>query len=62
MQFLKEYRDEKKFLYLEFTDGHEITSEVVQYVDDNLYNFFLDLEKEGFFSKDTMLYLLSDHG
>lgn len=28
-QFLDTYKDEKKFLLLEFTDGHDFTSEVV---------------------------------
>ncbi|KRX03124.1 Alkaline-phosphatase-like, core domain [Pseudocohnilembus persalinus] len=61
-QFLNQYRDENKVLYLEFTDGHEITSEVVQYIDDPMYKFLTDIEKDGHLQKDTMLYLLSDHG
>lgn len=28
-KFLDTYKDDKKFLLLEFTDGHEITSEVI---------------------------------
>jgi len=28
-KFLDAYKNDKKFLYLEFTDGHEITSEIV---------------------------------
>lgn len=35
------YKGEKKVLYLEFTDAHEITSEVVKYMDDHLYNFLV---------------------
>lgn len=29
---------------LEFTDSHEITSEIAQYLDDNLYNFLVNIE------------------
>lgn len=61
-EFLKTYKDDKKLLYVELTDGHEITGEVVNYVDQNLSDFLNKIESEGFLEKDTIVYLLSDHG
>lgn len=61
-QFLREYKDEKKFLYMEFTDSHEITSEVVQYLDDHFLDFLQKSEKEKMFDEDTVVFIMSDHG
>lgn len=40
-------------LYLEFTDSHELTDEVVKYLDTNLRNFLDDLENNNHISKKT---------
>lgn len=61
-KFLETYRNDPKFLYLEFTDSHEVTSEVVSYLDSHLYNFFVDIDEMGYLDKDTNIVLLSDHG
>ena len=55
---METYRDDPKYLFLEFTDSHEMTSEIVTYLDDLLYEFFIDIEKMGYFNKDTNVYKL----
>ena len=37
--FLKTYKNQKKFLFLEFNDMHESSGEVIKYLDDSLRNF-----------------------
>lgn len=61
-EFLKTYKDEQKVLYLEFTDSHEMTSELVQFIDDHLVEFFEKVKELNLFEKDTVVYLFSDHG
>ncbi|KRX04954.1 Alkaline-phosphatase-like, core domain [Pseudocohnilembus persalinus] len=61
-QFMQTYKNDKKVLYLEFTDSHELTDEVVKYLDTNLRNFLDDLENNNHISKKTTIYLVSDHG
>lgn len=31
-------------------------------MDDNMYNFLVDIEKKGYMDSDTALFMLSDHG
>lgn len=31
-------------------------------MDDNFYNFLVSLEKDGYFNKDTAIFMMSDHG
>lgn len=61
-QFLDAYKDQKKFLFMEFTDSHEVTSEIVQFVDDHLENFLQKMKSQGIFDGNSVVYLLSDHG
>ncbi|KRX04952.1 Alkaline-phosphatase-like, core domain [Pseudocohnilembus persalinus] len=61
-EFMNTYKNDKKVLYLEFTDAHEITDEVVGYADQPIRNFLDKLEAEGHLSKKTTVYLMSDHG
>lgn len=62
LEFLKTYKDDKKVLYLEFTDAHEPTSEVVRYMDDYIYDFLKSLQDNNLIQKNTIMYILSDHG
>lgn len=41
---MKEYKDEKKVVFFEFTDSHEITEEIVYYLDANLESFLRNME------------------
>ncbi len=46
---------------LDFVDMHEQTGEVIQYLDDNLSNFLIDLNKNQALD-DTLILFYSDHG
>jgi predicted AlkP superfamily phosphohydrolase/phosphomutase len=56
-KFWKAYENEKKFLYLEFMDGHEGTGEVVRYLDAPLVKMLENINLE-----DTTIIVFSDHG
>ena len=60
-QFWNIYKNNKKYLRLTFQDGHEPTGQVIQYVDEHLYNFLNQLYKDHLL-KDTAIFVLSDHG
>ncbi|KAL4482506.1 hypothetical protein ABPG72_001482 [Tetrahymena utriculariae] len=59
--FFKKYKDNQKFMHLEFSYGHEGTGEVINYLDDPLSRFLENMTDEGLL-KDTTVILLSDHG
>ena len=60
-KFWEAYPDNKKFLRLGFNDGHESTFEVLQYLDEPMYNFLNTFYTKGYL-KDTALFIISDHG
>ena len=60
-QFWKKYKDNRKFLTLISNDGHEGTLEVLKYIDDIIYNYLIDLYNNDFL-KDSIIFLVSDHG
>ena len=59
--FLKAYKNDKKLAFIEFENGHEITGEVIAYLDDPLSDFLANIEQEGLID-DTVVVLFSDHG
>ncbi|KRX07241.1 Alkaline-phosphatase-like, core domain [Pseudocohnilembus persalinus] len=61
-KFLSTYQQDPKFLFMEFTDSHEATSEVVTYMDDHIVNFLESIKNMGYLEKETNIILLSDHG
>ena len=60
-KFWEAYPDNKKFLRMAFNDGHESTFEVLQYLDEPLYNFLNTFYQKGYL-KNTALIFVSDHG
>lgn len=60
-QFLSLYPGERKYLEMYFLDGHELTNEVITYLDKRLYEW-LKLHEELFFSTNTSLIFITDHG
>ena len=60
-KFWEAYPDNKKFLRLAFNDGHESTFEVLQYLDEPMYNFLNTFYEKGYL-KNTALIIISDHG
>ena len=60
-KFWETYIGNRKFLRLAFNDGHESSFEVIQYIDDALYNF-LNFFYENGYLRNTGLFILSDHG
>ena len=60
-QFLEAYKNERKFFKLMASDGHEITLEVVKYIDNSLSKF---LEKllYNYTDDKTAIIIMSDHG
>lgn len=56
-QFWNAYREDKKFLMLEFMDAHEGSGEVVTYLDEPLTRFLENADLN-----DTTIILMSDHG
>lgn len=57
-QFWSEYQSEPKVLYLDFLEAHEMTFELIEYIDEPLVNF-LETQIDP---KTTSVILLSDHG
>jgi hypothetical protein len=49
-------------LFLEFTDGHEYTNEVIKYLDQPMRNFLDDIDKTKILDQETVLFWISDHG
>ena len=60
-QFLNLYPGERKYLEMYFMDGHEITNEVVTKLDKPLYDW-LRLHEELFFTTNTTIFFITDHG
>ena len=61
LQFLEEYKEERKYFRISFGDGHEPTTEVIKYIDNSLSNFILKL-LNNYFTDKTAIFILSDHG
>ena len=61
LQFLENYKTEKKFFRLSIADGHEGTTEVIKYVDDSFSSFLLNIMK-NYFDNKTAIIIFSDHG
>jgi hypothetical protein len=60
-QFWIKYSTNRKLLIIASMDGHEGTLEILKYVDNILYTFLNDLFNQNRL-KDTVVFLLSDHG
>ena len=60
-QFWRKYNNNRKFLLVLSNDGHEGTLEVIKYSDEVIYNFLNNLFNEHLL-KDTIIFILSDHG
>ena len=60
-KFWESYKNNKKFLRLALNDGHESSFEVIQYLDDALYDFLNEFYEKNYL-KNTALIILSDHG
>ncbi len=60
-QFWEKYKNNRKFLRMAFTEGHEMTGEVIKYIDEPLYNFLNYFMDNGYL-KETALFLITDHG
>ena len=61
LQFLKEYKEERKYFRIGFGDGHESTTEVIKYIDESLSNFIEKL-LDNYFTNKTAIIIMSDHG
>jgi hypothetical protein len=60
-QFWKAYPEERKYIEMYFMDGHEITNEVITYLDSHVYDWLVEHE-ETFFKTKTTLVFITDHG
>ena len=60
-QFWTKYRENKKFLRLNFFEGNEKTGEVIKYLDYYLYQFLDDLYKNNYLN-NTIIFLVSGQG
>ena len=60
-KFLEAYKNERKYFKLMISDGHEITLEVVKYIDDSLYKFLLNIIN-NYTNDKTAIIIMSDHG
>ncbi|KAJ5079358.1 hypothetical protein M0811_04379 [Anaeramoeba ignava] len=58
-QFREVYPDVGRLLYVHLMEAHETSSEVVSLIDPDLSNYIENFEKN---SKDTILFILADHG
>jgi hypothetical protein len=59
--FWKKYENNRKFARLSFIEGHEITGEVIKYLDEPLYHFLNEFMKKGSLN-NTSIIIASDHG
>ena len=59
--FWESYKDNKKLFRMHFYDGHEGSMEVINYLDQPLYNFLNNFIDKGY-ADDTVIYIVSDHG
>ena len=60
-QFWEKYNNNRKFARISFIEGHEITGEVIKYLDQPIYNFLETFMNRGYFS-NTIIFVCSDHG
>jgi len=60
-QFLKAYKNEKKFLRLGFQEGHESSLELIKYIDLKLKNF-IQFFIDNYYDNDSVIFIISDHG
>ena len=60
-QFWLKYSTNRKLLIIASMDGHEGTIEILKYVDNILFTFLNDLFSQNRL-KDTVIFLMSDHG
>ena len=60
-QFWEKYNNNKKFARISFIEGHEITGEVIKYLDQPIFNFLETFMNSGYFS-NTIIFVCSDHG
>lgn len=60
-QFWKKYKNSKKFARVSFIEGHEITGEVIKYLDQPTNKFLEDFMKTEYL-KNTAIIIASDHG
>ena len=61
MQFLENYKKEKKFFRISISDGHEATTEVIKFIDNAFSSFLLKILK-NYFDEKTAIIIFSDHG
>ena len=61
LQFLENYKKERKFFRISFGDGHEATTEVIKYIDNSLYSFLQKIF-ENYYDDKTSIIIFSDHG
>ena len=59
--FWKKYKKNRKFSRLSFIEGHEITGEVIKYLDEPLYQFLNEFIEKGYLN-NTSIIIASDHG
>jgi hypothetical protein len=60
-QFFNKYKDEAKFFRIGFTEAHEGSLEVIKHSDDDITEFFIQMEKEGHLD-ETIVFIQADHG
>ena len=61
LQFLENYKDEKKFFRISIADGHEGTTEVIKFIDQSFSEFLLKI-LEKYSDNKTAIIIFSDHG
>ena len=60
-QFLRKYKENRKYLSINLQDGHEGTLEVLKYTDNIIYKFLNNLY-DNHLLINTSIFLVSDHG
>ena len=60
-QFWRKYKKNRKYSIIMVNHAHEGTLTVVKYIDDLMFNFINNLYNDNLL-KDTIVFLLSDHG
>lgn len=60
-QFWSAYPDNRKFFRTHFSEAHELTGELIKYVDEDFRNFLQYFKDMGYL-EDTFVTIVSDHG
>jgi len=60
-QFWRKYKNNRKFSILLTNFAHVTSIEILKYMDDTIYNYFIRLFRENLLD-NTSIFLLSDHG